>query len=676
MDILGMAATDLPDSYTLQHDIKKLDIDSGISTFEMEFLYQDDTHVKAKEIVAVGNYILRYHNDQTEFYTIIESEDDTEKKTIWVYAEDAGLDLLNEIVQPYAAASAQNIAFYINRFTRDSGFEIGLNEVSDRTRTLSWDGSATASERVRSIANQFDAEIGYRFDINKLEVKHKYIDIYERRGTDTEQELRLGREVDKIVEKKSITNLCICLRVTGGTPEGTNTPITLKGYSYDDGDIYVDNDGYGDLKSRKALEIWSRYLSEAGTGDGHIVGSYSYDTTEQATLCTYAVKELKKRSQPAINYEVSLFYLPENLKVGDNVRIVDDNGELYLSARVLATEERICDKLYRATFGDFIIKDSGISDKVRELAEQFAQTKTMYTWVAYADDEFGTNISTSPVGKKYVGIAANMAVEEVSIADPTVFSWSLIKGDTGTTFTPTVNEDGVISWVNDGGAANPDPVDLTGVVIDNLAVGGKNLLRGTKDLISGASGWSSGHWRTSGSGGTVVYNYTDPQGQTIIKNAPVSKVKGIKITATAANAQIGFCQDYAPIQAQEITQSIWVKGNVGDQIVLQPIWASAPGEEESGSKSFTLDSTKWQRLTFTKTPNHDHESVSLGYVYLYAAAANNVVYFVAPKMEYGNIATDWSPAVEDVDEGINNAAQVAESYITYVSAADGIRVHN
>ena len=113
MDILGMAATDLPGSYTLQHDIKKLDIDSGVSTFEMEFLYSDEDHVRAKEIVAVGNYILRYHNDQSEFYTIIESEDDTEKKTIWVYAEDAGLDLLNEIVQPYTAASAQNIKFYI-----------------------------------------------------------------------------------------------------------------------------------------------------------------------------------------------------------------------------------------------------------------------------------------------------------------------------------------------------------------------------------------------------------------------------------------------------------------------------------------------------------------------------------------------------------------------------------
>ena len=32
----------------------------------------------------------------------------------------------------------------------------------------------------------------------------------------------------------------------------------------------------------------------------------------------------------------------------------------------------------------------------------------------------------------------------------------------GTTFTPSVSEDGVISWTNDGGKQNPDPVDITG----------------------------------------------------------------------------------------------------------------------------------------------------------------------------------------------------------------------
>lgn len=37
-------------------------------------------------------------------------------------------------------------------------------------------------------------------------------------------------------------------------------------------------------------------------------------------------------------------------------------------------------------------------------------------------------------------------------------------GENGATFTPTVSEDGVISWSNDKGLPNPDPVDITGPV--------------------------------------------------------------------------------------------------------------------------------------------------------------------------------------------------------------------
>lgn len=36
------------------------------------------------------------------------------------------------------------------------------------------------------------------------------------------------------------------------------------------------------------------------------------------------------------------------------------------------------------------------------------------------------------------------------------------KGDPGTTFTPSVSEAGVISFTNDGGLPNPDPVDIKG----------------------------------------------------------------------------------------------------------------------------------------------------------------------------------------------------------------------
>ena len=37
-----------------------------------------------------------------------------------------------------------------------------------------------------------------------------------------------------------------------------------------------------------------------------------------------------------------------------------------------------------------------------------------------------------------------------------------VKGDTGAVYTPTVSQEGVISWTNNGDLPNPDPVDITG----------------------------------------------------------------------------------------------------------------------------------------------------------------------------------------------------------------------
>lgn len=35
-----------------------------------------------------------------------------------------------------------------------------------------------------------------------------------------------------------------------------------------------------------------------------------------------------------------------------------------------------------------------------------------------------------------------------------------IKGSTGATFTPNVSSEGVLSWVNDEGLKNPDPISV------------------------------------------------------------------------------------------------------------------------------------------------------------------------------------------------------------------------
>lgn len=44
------------------------------------------------------------------------------------------------------------------------------------------------------------------------------------------------------------------------------------------------------------------------------------------------------------------------------------------------------------------------------------------------------------------------------------------------------------------------------------------------------------------------------------------------------------------------------------------------------------------------------------------------------KLEKGNKATDWTPAPEDVDSSVSDAAKTATNYITYSNATDGIKV--
>jgi len=443
MQILGHASTGLPNGIKINDDLKSEDVESGVATFTGYIQFDESNQVKLEEMLNTGNYILRKDDKENEFYTIIDSESDTDTKEIYFYAEDAGLDLLNEMAGAFAADESHDVEWYVNKYIADSGFEIGVNEISsDTTRKLSWDGESTVTERLASIATQFGGfEISYSFDIDGLQVLHKYVNIYRERGKAIGEQLRLNRDISRIRTKKSIAKLATAFSCTGGIPEGFETPITLKGYEYDDGDFYVGSDGI--LRSRKANEKWSRYIwkkepNQMDGYDGSIVRPYSYETTSQKTLCSHAITELKKVCDLEVNYEVDIKRLPENIKVGDRVDIVNDAGELYLSARILKLEKSASKGEYTATLGEYLLKESGISQTVEELAQQFselAKNRTLYTWIAYADDEHGNGISLDPVGKTYLGTVTNRLVEEVDITDPTIFSWSKIKGEDGTSGT-------------------------------------------------------------------------------------------------------------------------------------------------------------------------------------------------------------------------------------------------
>ena len=439
LNILGMASTKLSKGFKITDDSKVQAVDTGIATLGFKIVYTGENKALLEQMTMTGNQLLCSRDGKDEVYTIIDTVEDSKNQDIEVYAEDAGLDLLNEIAEPFESTEAKPISWYIEKWTKDSGFEIGINEISDRSRKLSWDGEATVTERLASLSKQFDAEVSYSFDIKGLTVAHKYINIHKRRGKDVKEELRLNRDIDRIVVKKSISNLATALIVKGGTPEGQNEPITLKGYVYDDGDFYVDADGR--LCSRTALAKWGR-ISEIVSEDGlkktqtfkHITKTYSYDTVVQKTLCNHAIGKLKKIRDIEENYEIDINKLPENISIGDRINIIDEAGKLYLSARLLKLEESIDEGMQKATLGEYLIQDSGIYQSIVDLANELKalpRPKPLYTWIAYADDNHGNGISSSSENKAYLGISNGQASETVDLSKPEVFTWSKIKGSDG-----------------------------------------------------------------------------------------------------------------------------------------------------------------------------------------------------------------------------------------------------
>lgn len=374
LNILGQASTHLPEGVRVIDDLKTEDIDTGVSIFECKIPFDRKTRAKVEDWAEVGNFILRSSDDANEFYNIIDVEIDTKKQEVYIYAEDDGLDLINDVAEAYEASEPHPIDFYVELFAGGAGWEVGINEVEGLVRQLSWESEQTACARLLNIAEAFNnCEISFSFEINGLKISKKYINIYEERGKRTGVQLRLNKEIDRIITTKSVANLATALKVTGGTPDDSEDPITLLGYEYDDDDFYVDG---AVLKSRKALEKWSRYLwkdDDSQQLGGHIVKSYSYDTTSQAVLCEKAIAELKTICDMEVNYDIDITKLPENVRVGDRVNIVDDAGGLYLSSRVLILETSAFNNERRAVLGEHLIRKDGISSKVEKLAAKFAK---------------------------------------------------------------------------------------------------------------------------------------------------------------------------------------------------------------------------------------------------------------------------------------------------------------
>ena len=189
----------------------------------------------------------------------------------------------------------------------------------------------------------------------------------------------------------------------------------------------------------------------------------------------------------------------------------------------------------------------------------------------------------------------------------------------------------VTTQINEGIKGVSTQVSSVSNRLDNLSVGGTNLLRNTR--FSDGSNW--GYTGTSHMG---VQNTNKPSG------VP-SDNQTMDIMSTTANSQNALVQTPKVKAGETYTVSFW--GKADKETYMQV-------ESNQNTRFNQKIGTSWQKYSGQVMFQTDNRTL-----YIYPTTANVWVHINSLKLEKGNIATDWSPAPEDLQDGIDIATTKA-----------------
>ena len=191
--------------------------------------------------------------------------------------------------------------------------------------------------------------------------------------------------------------------------------------------------------------------------------------------------------------------------------------------------------------------------------------------------------------------------------------------------------------------------------VANLEIGGRNLL--TNPIYFAEDGLVSNG---------ITFNRTS--------NPSAWKIKGTA-TSTVNASLIGFTNTSTPTdsiillkEGQTYTASIKIEGSWADGAYMAVGISNSSG---SWLSQYNLYPNTTKSNTFTATS----EQYALRYWNVRIPSGGVVDCTIYCKFEIGNKATDWTPAPEDVDAGIANAAKVATNFLGYDST-NGLIIGN
>lgn len=444
MHVLAAPSTDADDSLPIFDDKQVVALQNNTVVSTYDFSVQQK-HPDANNL-QMGNYIaFKDKKGKTRLYTLMSFDGDDLVRN-W-HAEDIGLDLLNETADKWDyTKEPHGIEWYFsNLVLKDTGWSIGVNEISNLTRGLKFEGqSDTQLKRLGDIANQFgNAEIDFSIEMTGSYVTSQVVNIYQKIGTSvTQQRFVDSVNLISLHSSGSIENLCTSLTGYGSQPDSKESeetpPIDISGIKYDDGQFFSPL-GDKNLYDRLNHQKWSRHSgfnpNNKNETKGYINGIFTYDTKDPNELLKRMITELKTRNSPSLVYESNL--LDINADIGDMVQIAHNNYNppVYLSARVQRVENCYTEKGQdTGILGDYTALESKIDPRVKEILDELRnQIKSVFMWVRYASDDQGNGMTATPTSDtKYVAILPNKPTA-VPSDDPADYKghWQLMQGKDG-----------------------------------------------------------------------------------------------------------------------------------------------------------------------------------------------------------------------------------------------------
>lgn len=304
-------------------------------------LHEDIKYIKDDMFVS-----FYYDNSYHVFYVSQLVENDI---SFQVTCNNTNLELAQEQSVALKSDTAQSVAWYLQHLDilGFTNLEIGVNEISDKTRKLEFEPQETKLAQLHSLMSKFDAEFSFRTELNRDgTVKHFIIDIFQQ-PDDNHHGIGKARGDVVLHYQNELKGVQVASDKTQLFNAGVFTGadgINLESVEFEEKNELGQVEFYSRKGSSYVFAPLSRerYPStmNPNNADNWTRKDFQTEYKDVNSLKGYALRTIKQYAYPLLTYTVdvqsSFMDKYKDVNLGDTVKIINNNfrGGLALEARV------------------------------------------------------------------------------------------------------------------------------------------------------------------------------------------------------------------------------------------------------------------------------------------------------------------------------------------------------